>query len=701
MIKKKGNYIWLDTENTSMVLRTDTAELIYYGQKLRTCVPPDAFGGCGRTLFSVAGREIGGQQSIVLFGADGGMTADFVFSRARILPEQPEAGELPLSYGEGKTVELKYVDAPTRAALYLYFTVYDGCDVITARTALSNGAKRPLRIRRLMSLQADLPGTGYSIHTFEGDWGRERKECVRTLESGTFSVGSVNGASSSQCNPFVYVQNASGVFGFDLVYSGNHLEIFTGNGFGKTRVMTGINDYLFDWTVAPAETFYAPEATLCYAPDADALQERMHTFVNEHIVRGKWKGKERPVLFNNWEGTYFHFNEQKLLAIASRAKEAGADLFVLDDGWFGRRDDDACSLGDWTDNAEKAGGLASLGEKVRALGLEFGIWVEPEMICEDSDLYRAHPQYAMKVPGRTPVRIRNQLMLNLAEERVQNYVIRAIADVISRSGAVYVKWDFNRVMSDCFGKNVAAGEYCHRYVLGYYRVVRRLVKKFPNVLFEGCASGGGRYDLGNFCFFSQYWTSDNTDARSRISIQAGTTQAYPQSTMAAHVSACPNHQTGDSNPINARFNVACGGVLGYELDPTALSDEDFSAIREQIAFYKKYRKLLQWGRQYRLQGADVAGFITVAPDRSQAIAVVNILENRMSVPVPCVSFKGLDPSAVYEVVLRESGESFTAGGDLLMGGVLPLRGVFSFDIRKQNSGSIASGMYLIKKVKGR
>lgn len=699
MIRKKGNYIFLDTEETTAVLRTDTAEWVYYGRKLRSSAPLDAFCGCGRSLFSVAGREIGGQQSIALFNADGGMTADFVFSRARILSEPADAGELPLSYGSGKTVELKYVDAPTRVVLYLYFTVYDGCDVITARTALYNGAKRPLHIRRLMSLQVDLPGTGYKIHTFEGDWGRERKECVRLFESGIFSVGSVNGSSSSQYNPFVYAEHAQGVYGFNLVYSGNHLELFCSNGFGKTRVMTGINDHLFDWTLAPGETFCVPEAVCCFAPNADALQERMHIFVNEHIVRGKWKGKERPVLFNNWEGTYFDFDERRILAIAARAKEAGAELFVLDDGWFGRRNDDSCSLGDWTDNVEKTGGLASLGEKVRDLGLGFGIWVEPEMISEDSDLYRAHPQYAMKVPGRTPVRMRHQLMLNLAEERVQNYVIRSIADVISRSGAVYVKWDFNRVMSDCFGKNIPCGEYFHRYMLGYYRVVRRLAKKFPNVLFEGCASGGGRFDLGNLCFFQQYWTSDDTDARARISIQAGTARAYPQSTMGAHVSVCPNHQTLDSNPMNVRFNVACGGVLGYELDPTTLSEQEFEDIKKQIAFYKKHRKLLQYGRQYRLQSDDVEGYITVSPDRSQAIASVNVMVRHLSAPSPVVSFKGLDPAAVYEVQSRESGKSFVAGGDILTEGALPLTDLFDVETRKQNSGCVQGCMYLLKKIK--
>ena len=700
MIKKRDNIVRLDTANTTLVLRADTAELLYYGKRLRTSAPLDAFGG-GRRLFSVSGREIGGQQSVALFLSDGGMTADFAFSRARLLNEQPPADELPLSYGAGKTLELKYVDAPTRVALYLYFTVYDDGDVITARTVLFNGAKKPIRIRRLMSLQLDLPGSGYTVHTFEGAWGRERAECTRVLRSGTFSIGSVNGASSANCNPFVYVENTRGVYGTNLVYSGNHAEIFDCDGYGKTRILTGINDHMFDWTLAPGESFCAPEAVMCYAANADALQCSMHAFVNEHIVRGKWKKKERPVLFNNWEGTYFDFNEEKLLGIARCARQAGAELFVLDDGWFGKRNDDTCSLGDWFDNVEKTGGgLAALGEKVRALGIAFGIWVEPEMISEDSELYRTHPQYAMKVPGRTPVRMRNQLMLNFADERVQNYVIRSIADVLARSGAAYVKWDFNRVMTDCYGKNIPSGEYFHRYILGYYRVVRKLVKKFPNVLFEGCASGGGRFDLGNLCFFPQIWTSDNTDARARIAIQAGTARAYPQSTMGAHVSVCPNHQTGDSTPMHARFAIACGGVLGYELDPTVLSAEEQGEIERQIAFYKEYRKLLQWGTQYRLEDQNVQGFITVSEDLTQAIAVVSCLQLIPGAADPSVSFKGLEEGAIYEVTASD-GKQTIAGGDALMNGAFTLSDMFDMQERRENSGCIMSRMYIFKKCKRR
>ena len=702
MIRKKGQIIRLDTPNTTLVIGADSAEYLYYGKKIQG-TGAEFYGGAGRRVFSQYGRNANNEyteSSVLLFNADGGFSTDFTFSRSRVLTEKPELPSLPSSYGEGKTLELKYVDAPTRVALYLYYTVFDDSDVIAVSAKLVNASRREIRVRRLMSLQLDLAGTDYNAVTFEGTWGRERHKTVRPVPGGVFVNDSKAGSSSHMHNPFVMAENERGVYAFNLVYSGNHKEIFEADNTCITRVLVGINDFMFDWALAPGEEFVAPEAVMCFAPDEDEMSLRMHAFVSEHIVRGKWKKKERPVLVNNWEGTYFDFNEEKLLAIATAAKEIGAELFVLDDGWFGKRDSDTCSLGDWYDNEEKTGGgLAQLAEKIRALGLSFGIWVEPEMISEDSDLYRAHPNYAMKVPGRTPCRWRNQLVLNMADEKVQNYVIRAISDVISRSGADYVKWDFNRNFTDCYGKGIAGGEYFHRYMLGYYRVVSKIMKKFPFVLFEGCAGGGGRFDLGNFCFFPQYWTSDDTDARERVAIQCGTSYGYPQTVMGAHVSACPNHQTGNSNPLRTRFNVACGGVLGYELDPTKFTPAEKEEVKAQIAFYKENRKLLQFGDHYRLSSPGVEGFMTVSKDKASAIAVVNVMENLPFAPFHTVRFKGLNPSAVYEVSAVGKEESFTAGGDLLTGGDFPLKQTYDFAEVSANSGCMASRMYVFRKVK--
>ena len=699
MIKRKEQIIRLDTLNTTLVIKADTAEYLYYGKRLANGFDFGAYAGGGKKLFSAPGKDDYTEYSVLLENSDGGFAADFSFSKLRILPEKPEIPGLPSSYGEGKTLELKYTDT-TRVALFLYYTVFDDSDVIAVSARLFNGAKKDIHIRRLMSLQMDLPGADYSVVTFEGAWANERNKVSREVGSGIFVSDSKRGMSSHARNPFIMAEDRRGVYAFNLVYSGNHKETVEADCSGKTRVLTGINDFMFDWLLPVGETFCTPEAVMCFAPDEDTISNRFHYFVSEHIVRGKWKKKERPVLVNNWEGTYFDFNEEKLLAIAEAAKRTGVELFVLDDGWFGKRDSDTCSLGDWYDNLEKTGGgLASLADKIRALGLSFGIWVEPEMISEDSDLYRAHPNFAMKIPGRTPTRLRHQLMLNMTDERVQNYVVRVISDVISRSGAEYVKWDFNRSMTDCYGKGIFPGEYFHRYMLGYYRVVSKIVKKFPFVLFEGCAGGGGRFDLGNMCYFSQYWTSDDTDARMRIAIQAGSSYGYPQTVMGAHVSACPNHQTANTNSLEARFNVACGGLLGYELDMTKFTPEEIQEVSEQIAFYKENRKLLQFGDQYRIDEKYVKGFITVSKDKSMAIAVLNQTVAFPSMPLVTVRLKGLSETSVYDVTRRDGKGGFTAGGDLLMNGDLPLCDLFDYDTVSKNSGGLCSRMYILKKRK--
>ncbi len=699
MIKKNGNIFRLETENTTLILRADTAEYLYYGKKTEAAGDVTVLRGRPRRFVSCLGKDAEySEQAVSVFNADGGFVSDFLFSKARILSEKPEIPGLPSSYGEGKTLELKYIDK-TKLTLCLYYTVFEDGDVIAVSSRLFNGSKKDVRIRRLMSLRLDLCGTDYEIITFNGSWARERSKFSRAIGSGIFANESKKGASSHENNPFVMVRNDAGVYAFNLVYSGNHKELFESDvRFGTTRVFIGMNDYMFDWKLAPGDSFSSPEAVMCFAPDEDTMSLRMHAFVREHIVRGKWKKRERPVLVNNWEGTYFGFNEEKLLAMARSAADLGAELFVLDDGWFGRRDDSSSSLGDWCDYSEKLGGsLASLADKIRALGLSFGIWVEPEMISENSDLYRSHPNFAMKIPGREPFRQRNQLMLNLADERVQNYIVRTIGDVIARSGASYVKWDFNRAFTDCYGKGILPGEYYHRYMLGYYSVVSRLMKKFPFVLFEGCAGGGGRFDLGNMCYFPQFWTSDDTDARERTEIQAGSSYGYPQTVMGAHVSACPNHQTGNNTPLSARFNVACGGLLGYELDVTMFSDEERRAVSEQISFYKENRKLLQFGEHYRLEAENVRGFITVGKDRSEAVAVVNVVAYRPAMPVPVVRFKGLNASALYEVGLRGTDFRFVLSGDLLMNGNIPLDSVLR--LMPRESGSIVSGMFIFRKVR--
>ena len=710
MQKETKKFIRLDTQNTSLLFSVDGEKILsveYYGKKLTDANFEGLFSvrreARAATLAASSFGEYDFRSSSLLAEYANGTFVTRLRCFGYRFTQKPDISPLPSARDADETLEFDLRDEATGLSVRQYFSVYKRCDAVTSFCLVRNGGKEPCHLRKAMSLQLDLAGDLFKVTTFNGAWGRERIPSVRETGIGIFRNDSKSGASSAESNPLLYVEETGGArrhFAFNLIYSGNHLEEVEVTSYNRTRILIGINDFMFRKKLEAGQTFATPEAVMCFAPDEDSLSRRFHFFVSEHIVRGKWKKRERPVLVNNWEGTYFDFNEEKLLAIAEAAKEAGAELFVLDDGWFGKRNSDTCSLGDWYDNVEKTGGgLASLSAKIHALGLSFGIWVEPEMISEDSDLYRAHSNFAMKVPGRTPARIRNQLMLNMADERVQNYVVRTISDVISRCGADYVKWDFNRSMTDCFGKGIFPGEYFHRYMLGYYRVVSKIVKKFPFVLFEGCAGGGGRFDLGNLCYFCQYWTSDDTDARMRIAIQAGSSYGYPHTVMGAHVSACPNHQTGNSNSLDARFNVACGGVLGYELDMTKFTPEEKQEVAEQIAFYKENRKLLQFGEQYRIDEKFVKGFITVSKDKGTAILVVNLMTFYPGMPVPTVRLKGLSESAMYEVTRRDGKGSFVAEGDLLMNGDLPLPDLFDFDTVRKNSGGLCSRMYLLKKRK--
>ena len=489
--------------------------------------------------------------------------------------------------------------------------------------------------------------------------------------------------------------------GVNLVYSGNHRTVAESDDMGRTRLITGINPFSFSWKLKGGETFFAPEAVFAFGHSEREAGLHMRAFAQEHIVRGVWKKKPRPVLVNNWEGTYFSFTRERILNIAKAAKKAGAELFVLDDGWFGRRDDDTTSLGDWTDYKEKTGGIASLAEEVRSLGLAFGIWMEPEMVSERSELYKAHPEWAMKIPGREPVRMRSQLMLDLTSPAVQDYLVESVSSVLTLTKAAYLKWDYNRRMTDVFGA-APAGEYYHRYILGLYSVMARLNAAFPDVLFEGCASGGARFDLGILSYMPQIWTSDNTDARERIAIQSGTAACYPQSTMGSHVSASPNHQTGNASALSARFAVAAGGVLGYECDLSALSNEERAAIRDQIVFYKQYREVMQFGSYYPLGDVrgEWAGYCTVSPDKSLAVAAVAVLKKRTGVFNLRASFKGLEEDALYRVSVREGAglrEAGKATGGMLVNGSVRLDGIFEEqDARSANP--VFTRMFVFEKI---
>ena len=455
-------------------------------------------------------------------------------------------------------------DAHTGLEVYLDYAIYDDCPAVTRSARLVNGGDAPLTVTRALSLCLDLPDADWDLITLSGSWARERSVCRRPLVQGFQGVSTQRGASSLQVSPFMALarkattEAAGEALGAALIYSGNFIAQAEATCNGGTRLLMGINDRDFAWRLEPGAAFQTPEAALVFSDEGiGGMSRGFHRLWENHLLPTRWMGRARPVLLNSWEAAYFDFDEDKLVSIAKAAADAGVELFVMDDGWFGHRDDDTTSLGDWyVDRRKLPGGLKRLGERVRALGIQFGIWMEPEMVSPDSDLYRAHPDWCLHIPGREAITARHQLTLDLGREDVQEFVYDSVADTLRESGAAYLKWDMNRNFSNIGSAALPANrqkETAHRYILGLYAVTARLTADFPDVLFEGCASGGGRFDAGMLYYVPQFWCSDDTDALCRCEIQYGTTMVFPPSTMGCHVSAVPNHQTGprhaDGDPL--------------------------------------------------------------------------------------------------------------------------------------------------------
>ena len=549
---------------------------------------------------------------IEVVNPDGSRTSDFLFEKFEKSQGRDGGTEgFPTSYGEdAEVITLTLKDKDNGLTLELIYSVYSDTDVITRSARLINDGEADVKIEKIMSCQIDFDPGNYVFSTFTGAWAREMKKTDMSVSSARLVNSSFTGNSSNRANPFVMISKRGAseeygeVYGFNLVYSGNHYESVEKSPFGKVRFLSGINPTGFSWNLSKGESFLTPEAVMTYSfAGYNGMSGQMHDFVSKHILRGPWKDRLRPVLLNSWEASYFKISEGKLLRLARKAKSVGIELFVMDDGWFGERNDDTSSLGDWYPNKKKLPrGIKGICDKVRKLGLDFGIWVEPEMVNRNSDLYRAHPEWAMEIHGKKHSEGRNQMVLDLANVEVQDYIIKAMSNVFSSADISYVKWDMNRNFTDIFSKALPSdrqGEVCHRYILGLYRVMRELTSKFPDILFEGCASGGNRFDLGILSFFPQIWASDDSDAMARAEIQTGYSYGYPMSTVTAHVSDCPNHQTLRRTPIETRFNVASFGVLGYECNLCDMSKDDIEAVTAQIAMYKQWREVMQFGRFYR------------------------------------------------------------------------------------------------------
>ena len=636
--------------------------------------------------FPTYGRSDMRSPALELTFADGSRVAELVYAAHRITAGKPKLNGLPATYVEKKTeadtLEIDLEDKKSGLVVTLAYTVFQQWDAIARSVAVHNRGVDPLQLRRVLSASLDLPGMQSDFLQLSGTWARERGIERNPLRTGIQSVESRRGASSHQQNPFIALldktttESQGEVRGVSLVYSGNFLAQVEVDQFQNSRLQIGLNPFEFSWLLEPGESFQAPEAVLVFSNQGlNGMSQNYHELYRSRLARGVWRDRERPVLINNWEATYFDFDAAKIQAIAGHAKKAGVELLVLDDGWFGRRNSERTSLGDWFVNKEKLpAGLPALAKSINKLGLKFGLWFEPEMISVDSELYRAHPDWCLHVEGRHRTEGRYQLVLDLSRADVCDWIVETFGGILSSTPIAYVKWDMNRHMTEIGSALLPPerqAETAHRYMLGLHGVMERLTTQFPQVLFESCSGGGGRFDPGMLHYMPQTWTSDNTDAISRLKIQYGTSLVYPLSSMGAHVAAVPNHQVGRITSIATRGHVAMAGNLGYELDLGSLSEEERKVVAEQIAFYKTKRKLIQFGRFYRLVSPfdnGSAAWMVVSPNQREAL-VWHI--NTLIAPNPPqerLRLQGLLPDRNYKSV--RTGEIF--GGDFLHHAGLPV-----------------------------
>ncbi len=562
---------------------------------------------------------------------------------------------LPAVYAEeAQTLEILLEDSVSGIQVRLLYGVLEKEDIITRSAIVWNGGSRKIVVEKALSACVDFVSGEYDLISFHGRHAMERNFQRKPIDCGSQVLGSRRGTSSHQCNPAVIVagretgEDGGDCYGMMFVYSGNFMCEAERDQFGQTRVMMGLQSDLFHYPLQPGEALALPEVVLGYTGSGLGELSRMfHGVIRNHICRGEYRDRIRPVLLNSWEASYFDFNADTICALAESAAELGIDMVVMDDGWFGKREDDNSGLGDWLVNEKKLG--CTLGEmiaRINGCGVKFGIWIEPEMVSEDSDLYREHPDWALRIPGREPVRSRNQLVLDFSREEVRNYVFDRICEVLEQGNVEYVKWDMNRSIADVYSARNDQGKVAYDYVIGVYDFLEKLVRRYPHIMIEGCSGGGGRLDAGMLYYTPQIWCSDNTDAVDRVRIQYGTSFFYPASTVGAHVSAVPNHQTGRRTCLHTRGVVAMAGTFGYELDPGKLSEEEKEEVREQVRQFKKHAPLIYHGDYYRLSDPfrDAFGaWMFVSEDRSSALLSAVMLEIHGNMPVQYVRLKGLKP----------------------------------------------------------
>ncbi|WP_404451942.1 alpha-galactosidase [Virgibacillus necropolis] len=618
---------------------------------------------------------------------NGSRTTNFEYKEHEIYQGKKLLDGLPATYvedeNEATTLEITLYDNQIGVEIRLSYTVFEDFNTITRSTEFINYGKEKVNLTRALSASVDFFDSDFEMIQLSGSWARERHIKTRKLVPGVQSITSTRGTSSAQQNPFIALkrpdtnEQQGEVFGVSLVYSGNFLAQVEVDHYDVSRLMIGINPFDFNWLLETGESFQTPEVVMVYSDEGlNGMSQTFHRLFQNRLARGKWRDQERPVLINNWEATYFDFNEEKVVEIAKESKDLGVELFVLDDGWFGKRDDDTTSLGDWfVDKDKLPNGITGLAKKINALGLEFGLWFEPEMVSKLSKLYQSHPDWIIHVPNRNISHGRNQYVLDFSRVEVVDYIYELMAEILNAAPIHYVKWDMNRYMTEIGSLDLPANrqrEVAHRYILGVYHLYERLTTMFPNVLFESCASGGCRFDPGLLYYAPQTWTSDDTDAVERLKIQYGTSMVYPISSMGAHVSAVPNHQVGRVTSLDTRANVAYFGVFGYELDVTKMDQQEKDEVKKQIAFYKENRSLIQKGKFYRIDSpfakdGNVTSWMVVSDDQREALVGYYQLLSLPNTGFGRIRLEGLHPDYEYSM---EGVDGTFFGDELLSAGLL-------------------------------
>ena len=706
---EKDRTFTLQTKNTTYQMQVDCYGFLlhlYYGKKTDGCMdylltyydrgfsgnPYDA--GEDRTYsmdtlpqeFPCYGNGDFRSTAFAVENADGSMSCDLRYKSHKIFDGKYNLQGLPAVYAseeEAQTLEILMEDPVTGVKVVLLYGVLPAQDIITRSVCVKNESSGKIYLNKIESASLDFLYGDYELLTFYGRHAMERNVQRVPVVHGTQKIGSVRGTSSHQYNPMMILaekettEDKGNCYAMSFVYSGCFQGEVLKDQLNQTRMMLGLQEEAFRYPLETGEMFQAPEVILSYSSEGmNRLSQNLHHCIRQHICRGKYKEEIRPILINSWEAAYFDFTGDTIYELAKAAKEVDIDMLVMDDGWFGKRDDDNSGLGDWFVNEKKLGGtLGNLIKRINDLGVKFGIWIEPEMVSEDSDLYRKHPDWALTVPGRNPVRSRNQLVLDFSRKEVVDEIYDQICKVLDQGNIEYVKWDMNRSLMDVYSATTKdQGRVLHDYVLGLYDFLERLVQRYPNLLIEGCSGGGGRFDAGMMYYTPQIWCSDNTDAIDRLRIQYGTSFGYPVSVVGSHVSAVPNHQTGRKTPLHTRGVVAMSGTFGYELNLMKLSEEEKQEIREQIAEYKSYAPIIQNGLYYRLSDPtteEICAWEFVHTDeKEQSKVLLNVVMQVIhgNMTVNYVKLQGLEETAVYRE--EKSGKRYT--GAALMYGGMPL-----------------------------